>query len=422
MPVRVFASIIVGLAALLVSGSLCAAGFQLQNQTGAGNGNAFAGAAAAAEDAGTVFFNPAGMMLLPPGHSFALAATVLDRSVRLSDAGTSGLLPPPSTSGGRDGGGTVLIPAIYWSYAVDPATRIGLGISPTFGNETDYGFDFIGRYSGYRAEIRQINVNPSFAVRLNEQWTLGVGVNYAHNDTAFWQGSPLPTPLANNDVKVRGDDDAFGYNVGLLFVPQPRTRLGLTYRSELRFRLDGDLDSRLTPATDARVRARLTTPAQASLAFAHGLTDRLELLGDLSWTGWSSVNRIDVIDKASGTLLNALNYHFRDTLRVGLGVNYQYSDRWRLRFGLAWDQTPVRSPADRTLTLPDADRRWLAFGARWRLDKDNAIDIGYAHVFFADARIARDVKDAGGTVVQTIRGNIDSRADLLSVQWSRSFR
>lgn len=422
MRLRSLASVVICLAGLLLGGGVQSAGFQLQNQTGSGNGNAYAGAAAVADDAGTIFFNPAGMTLLPQGHSVALAGTVLNRSVNLSDGSTSGLLPPPSLSNGKDGGGTVLVPAFYWSYAVNPATRLGLGISPSFGNQTDYGFDFIGRYSGHYAKLRQINVNPSVAFALNPQWSIGFGIDYAQNDTEFRQGSPLPSVLANNDVTVKGDDHAFGYNAGLLFRPQPGTRLGLTYRSELRFRLEGTLDSTLTPTIDNHVRARLTTPAQVSFALAQELSDRLELLGDLSWTGWSSVNTLDVIDRSSGALLNSLSYRFRDTWRVGIGMNYRYNDAWKWRAGVAWDQTPVRSATDRTMTLPDSSRTWLAFGARYAVDKDNSIDIGYAHVFFAGAPTERAVKSALGTTVQTVSGTFDARADLLSLQWNYHFR
>ncbi len=45
------------------SGLASAAGFALIEQSGSGMGNAYAGAAATAEDASTIFFNPAGMTL-----------------------------------------------------------------------------------------------------------------------------------------------------------------------------------------------------------------------------------------------------------------------------------------------------------------------------------------------------------------------
>lgn len=406
------------------AGNAIAAGFQLQNQTGSGNGNAFAGAAATAEDAGTVFFNPAGMTMLPEGHSFSVAGTVLSRSVRFSEGSTSSNfgVASPSSSNGKDAGGVSLIPAFYWSYALTPQTRLGVGVSPTFGNTTDYGFDFIGRYSGYYAEIKQINVNPSVAFKLSEQLSVGFGVNYAKNETEFRQGSPLPSAAANNDVTLKGDDGALGYNAGVLWQVQPQTRLALTYRSQLKFRLEGTLDSNLTPNIDNQINARLTTPAMSSLAVAHRISDKTELLADLTWTGWSVIGTLNVIDNASNATLNSLSYNFRDTWRIGVGANYQYNDAWKFRVGTAWDQTPVRSPADRTMTLPDSDRIWLAFGAKYKINDRQSIDFGYAHIFFDSASTERAVRNASGVVVQTIRGNWrDNSADLLSVQWNHNF-
>lgn len=399
-----------------LAGNAMAAGFQLQNQTGSGNGNAFAGAAATAEDAGTIFFNPAGMTMMPEGHSFSLAGTVLSRSVKFSDGSTTGL-PAPSSSNGKDAGGVSLIPAFYWAYSLSPTTRLGIGVSPTFGNKTDYGFDFIGRYSGHFAEIRQINVNPSVAFKLNDRVSVGLGVNYAQNETEFKQGSPLPNPALNNDVTVKGDDTALGYNAGILWQAQPQTRVALTYRSQLKFKLEGQLDSNLTPTVDNQVNARLTTPAMSSLAVSHRMDDKLELLADLTWTGWSVINTLNVVDSASGTTLNSLSYNFRDTWRVGVGANYQYNDAWKLRVGTAWDQSPVKSAADRTMTLPDSNRVWLSFGARYNIDPRQSIDLGYSHIFFADASTQRSVSG-----VQTISGNWrNNSADLLSVQWNYHF-
>ena len=53
-----------------VGGSVAAAGFALQNQNGAGNGYAYAGAAAVAQDASTIYFNPAGMTTWPRATTF----------------------------------------------------------------------------------------------------------------------------------------------------------------------------------------------------------------------------------------------------------------------------------------------------------------------------------------------------------------
>lgn len=49
---------------LLAAGSALASGFALKEQGISGLGNAYAGAAAIAEDASTIFYNPAGMARL----------------------------------------------------------------------------------------------------------------------------------------------------------------------------------------------------------------------------------------------------------------------------------------------------------------------------------------------------------------------
>ncbi len=417
------------------AGSASAAGFQLQNQTGSGNGNAFAGAAATAEDAGTIFFNPAGMTMLPDGHSFSVAGTVLSRSVKFTNDGStsdSPVAPLVTTSNGKDAGGTTLIPAIYWSYALDKSLRLGLGISPTFGNTTDYGFDFIGRNAGYYAKITQLNVNPSIAFKVSEEVSLGFGLNYATNDTHFRQGYPItahPTSAlnaANDFVNIRGDAGAFGYNFGGIAQITPQTRLALTYRSELKFNLKGkyDVDVPVTAAgfVDQDIKAVLKTPASASLAISHKLNDELEILSDLTWTGWSAIKSLDITNASTGAAVASLSYNFRDAMRFGLGANYQYSDDLKLRVGTAYDQTPVRSPSDRTMTLPDSDRIWLAFGAKYSIDKQSSVDFGYAHIFFADASTARQVRSSSGTLLQTIRGSWNNSADLLSVQWNHNFK
>lgn len=411
--------------------SVWASGFALQNQTGSGNGNAFAGAAAAAEDAGTVFFNPAGMTLLGEGDNLSLTGTLISRSIKYSDKGsttTSPLYPLPSGNGG-DGGGLALVPAGYWVHSLTNQLWFGLGISPTFGNTTEYDNTFIGRNAGFYAEMEQININPSLAYKINEQVSLGFGINIAHNTTHFKQGFPLVYSAvgapANNYADIKGDDWGYGYNFGATFSITPATRLALTYRSQIEFDLEGKFDA-ATPVAYARfadhdIKAELKTPDSASLAVSQRLSDQLELLADATWTGWSVIDTIKVYDKSSGANVVNLSYNFKDTWRVGVGANYQYNDQWKLRAGLAYDESPVKGATDRTMTLPDSDRTWLSFGARYALSKASSIDMGYTHLFFASAPTERAVKSATGATLQTIRGDFKTSADLFSLQYNQKF-
>lgn len=428
----------------LFSGYAAASGFQLQNQSGSGNGNAFAGAAAAAENSSTIFFNPAGMTNLPEGHNVSLSATFLNRSINFSDTGSTttpgfgfgSSFPLPSGNGGNAGGLAVL-PAGYWSYSIAPNWRLGVGVGPTFGNTTEYDFDFTGRNAGFYFKMEQININPSIAYKLNEMISLGGGVSFAHNTSHFKQGNPLVMPLAgytaNNFLDVEAKDWAVGYNLGAMFQISANTRIGLAYRSSINFNLEGHESwarraagfGPVPPLVDADIKGTLKTPSNFSLAVSHTLDDKWQFLGDVTWTDWSVVQTLFVNNQQTGAPLQKLPYNFRDTWRMGLGANYQYNDAWKLRMGVAYDKTPVSSPENRTMTLPDADRTWLSFGAKYALDKASSLDIGYTHIFFAGTSTARAVTTGypatPDVTRQTIRGNVDTSADILSVQYNLTF-
>ena len=416
---------------LAFAGAASAAGFAVQNQTGSGTGNAFAGAAAAAEDAGTIYFNPAGMTNLPQGHNIAVAGTLLNRTIDFKNKGSTTTSPafPLPTGDGGDAGGLALIPAGYWAWGISPNLSVGIGVGPTFGNKTEYGFNFTGRNAGYFFEMEQININPSIAYKVNDMVSLGAGVSFAKNDSTFKQGvaaGPLAGFPANNFLKVVVDDWAVGYNLGATFQLSPATRIGLAYRSELEFDLEGDQKFKVPfgPLVNQDVKVKLKTPSNFSLAASHKLNDKLELLADVTWTDWSVVKALNLKNKNTGVPLNTLPYNFEDTYRVGLGANYQYNEQVKTRFGVAYDKTPVQHNEDRTMTLPDSDRIWLSFGVKYSLSKISSLDVGYTHIFFDDANTARAVNFPTVPVPvtrQTIRGSFDTTADILSVQYNHTF-
>lgn len=416
---------------LLLSGGAMASGFQLQNQNGAGTGYAFAGAAAVAEDASTIFFNPAGMTYLPLGHSLSAAGTLIDRSVKFRDTGTTpipvinpltgaptGTFHPVGGSGG-DAGGVALVPATYYSYALSDVLRVGVGVSVTYGSETEYDHNFAGRFAGRYTSIHQINLNPSVAYRVNEVVSLGFGINLAKSDIEFRQTTPF---VGAPEGKLAGDDTAWGWNVGAMFQLTPDTRVGVSYRSKLKFDLEGRQHVAAPINLDRAITAALETPDNFSLALSQKIGDRLELLADATWTGWSSVNAlIPLLD--NGTRAAApLRYNFKNAWRVGLGGKYQFNDDWNLRAGVAYDETPVPDAASRTMTVPDSDRIWLSFGARWQLSEVSSLDFGYARIFFKDSRTARAVMNTPETVtLQTVHGDFSTSANLLSVQFNHNF-
>lgn len=341
------------------------------------------------------------------------------RSLRFNDTGSGALPAYPLGDNGGQAGGLAAAPAVYWTMPVTSALRLGLGVSPTFGNSTEWSNTFVGRYQGVFSEISAINFNPSIAWRMNEVVSLGAGFNVVRLEADLRGMSPvtalLPT-LVDAKTKMAGNDIGFGYNLGAMFQLTPATRMGLTYRSTVDLKVDGRVGT-LSNTIPASVSVEL--PNTASVALSHMVNDRLQLLGDLTWTGWSTIPALVVNSRASGSVLSNERLGLKDSYRVGLGAQYQYSDKLRLRAGVAYDQSPTRNAADRTVRLPDSDRIWLALGFNQKINEKTSIDVGYAYVFLDKAEINRATNN--NPLLQVVRGSFNTSVHIISVQLNHRF-
>lgn len=406
-----------------------ASGFQLLEQNASGLGNAYAGSAAVAEDASTVFFNPAGMTKLQP-REVSVGVNYIAPSFKFSNNGsTTGNL-----SGiGGDAGSAALVPNAYATIALSPDLFFGLGIGAPFGLKTEYEKPWLGGAQSQEFDIVTKNLNPSLAWKINPEWSVGAGIN-VQSMTAYYSriasvnaATGGTTTTATFDAE---DKHSFGWNVGAIFTPNQDTRIGAAYRSKVRHTLsgtlgfDGTLDgSALTGGltTDCSATATVTLPDSFILSLAQQVDSNWEALADISWTGWSSIPKVEIIRTGgtlAGTVAQRLDTEFRDTWRIALGGNYTISEKWKVRFGAAWDQTPVKNAALRLVSLPDSDRVWVSSGLQWHPVKDNRVDLGLAYLMFGNSDINNNqTADGRGTV----KGSYDGQIYILGLQYSQAF-
>ena len=394
------------------SGAASASGFQLFEQNASGIGNAYAGSAAVAENASTIYFNPAGMTQLQK-LEVSGGVSVVKPSFSFNNKGSSvgGLT---GTGDGGDAGGWGFVPNGYASWGVTKDLYVGIGISAPFGLKTEYDDRWVGAAQSRMFEIKTINVNPSVAYRLNEKVSLGFGLNWQKIDATYERLAGINVPSV---AKLTLSDDAWGWNAGALFTLSPSTKVGVSYRSTIKYKTEGHTNLNGAWLNDSK--ASLTLPDTAILSVTQKLSDRWEMLGDISWTGWSSIPKVDIL-RANGSLAQVLDTDFKDAWRVALGANYQLNSAWKLKYGIAYDQTPVRGPTTRLVSLPDNDRVWLSFGAQWAPDKAQKIDLGAAYIHVRDSKIRNDqtsVIPSRGYVAGEYSGNIW----VLGAQYSYAF-
>lgn len=397
-----FNRLTVGLALAGCANLAQAAGFALIEQNASGLGNAYAGQAASAQDASTIFFNPAGMTLLPDSQ------LVLAGNLIYPQAEFTGTVSPAIGGGnGGDAGDLAFVPNAYFAYRVSPDIFVGVGLGAPFGLKTEYDSTWKGRTQAIKSELKTINLNPSIAWKASEALSLGAGVSFQYAEATLTNFAGAP-----GVATVEGDDTSWGFNLGALWQMSEATRIGFAYRSEVDQSLEGDLSFSVAP-TVIPVTADVTLPDSASLSLFHKLDARWELLADITWTGWSDFDELRIV-RTTGTPVSVTPENWDDSYRYSVGANYRLDDKLMLRGGLAYDETPV-SDAYRTARIPDENRTWLAFGAQYRLSDKTALDVGYAHLFIDDARIN---KTESGI---TLSGEFESSVDILSAQLTLDF-
>ena len=435
--------LIPALLAVAFSGAASASGFQLLGEQSASSlGNAGAGSAAVAENAGTIFYNPAGMTELGRG-SISAGLVAVKTSFEFSNDGS---ITPGLTGDGGNGGNWGVVPNAYGSWQLAKDWYIGLGIGAPFGLKTKYDEPWIGSAHSNEFDIKTININPSIAWRAADWVSLGAGVNWQRIDATYKRAAgvaasprvtncaavPPTSPLfpaavpCQSGVKLEMDDDAWGWNVGALFKPAAQTKIGVSYRSKIKYTANGDVSvSGPSPVVNAggssNVKADIDVPDTFILSLSQGIGDKWEVLADVSWTGWSSIPYLDIVrtsGRLSGQTAQTLNTKFDDAWRFALGANYKLDEAWKLRFGIAYDQTPVPSAQYRLVSLPDNDRTWFSAGFQWKPAKDMALDVGAAYLYLRDSDINNDLRAEGKGLV---KGTYDASAWLIGTQFSMFF-
>ena len=425
----------------VVSGATYASGFQLMEQNASGIGNAFAGSAAVGENASTIYYNPAAMTRLQ-AHEISAGLVALKPSLRFKDQGSSvGLLD--GAGNGGDAGDWAYVPNVYAAWAVNKDIYLGLGISSPFGLKSDYKDRWLGAAQSQLYEVKTININPSLAWRATDKVSLGFGLNWQKVDVKYDRLAGAyalgPLQLDRITAKARFDDDAWGWNGGVLFELSPTMRVGLSYRSRIKYHTSGDIklhsdgsavgNATLAALTamsaQSNIKGNITLPDSFIISVAQNLSNRWEMLGDLSWTGWSSIPKFDLIRTSgvlNGTQAQRLDTNFRDTWRIALGANYKYNDQWKLKYGIAYDQTPVKRSETRLVQLPDNDRLWLSFGTQWMPNKGSRLDLGLAYLYVRDTRINKLVNTASqGYEAGRVTGKYDGDLWIFGAQYSQAF-
>ena len=444
-----------------------ASGFALIENSASGMGNAFAGGSAIADDASTVYFNPAGMTQLG-GTQIVIAGHIVSPSAEFTDTGSTTFLGSPLTGSNDTTDETAFVPNFYYVTDIGKDSQFGLGITVPFGLATEYGDDWVGRYTATKSEVETVNINPSLSTKATDKLSVGFGLNIQYIKATLANqldsgaictnlqllGNPAPTPaevgtaatncagagLAVADASVdssqslSGDDWSTGFNFGLLYELDDASRLGFAYRSGIKHSLEGDVDFTMDPTLaamisglpspslttlfmDTGVTAGIELPKTISVSYYRDVNKEIAVMADITWTEWNNFSDLTVIFDNPVQGSTNIPENWNNTMRYSVGMNYRPNNIMVYRVGLAYDETPVPSAEERTPRIPGNDRTWLSLGLGYEVSSTMSFDVGYSHLFVDDT----EIHNTDATFSHVLNGTYEADINIISVQGNFKF-
>ncbi|TAL75331.1 MAG: transporter [Rhodanobacter sp.] len=232
-------------------------------------------------------------------------------------------------------------------------------------------------------------------------------------------------PGVDGMARVKGDNWAWGWQIGTLWKPTANDRVALDYRSRISHDIDGTANFTTTPGYDLLLAnpqlggsipafqhttgtARLTNPATATLSYWHQ-EDKFGIGADLAWTQWSVMRELTVNYANPSQPDTTLPFGWRDTWYASVGGEYYATNQLTLRAGFALDQAPMKN-TNRDPRVPDAARRMVTFGVGYKVTDHFNLNASYAHIFVSHAGVAGATSATG----DVLTGRFSDYGNLLS--------
>ena len=382
------------------------AGIMLYEQGTPDVGLASAGQGARAQDAGTVFTNPAGMTQLKDSQLLGGIVPNFGNFTFSPNAKTT-------TKGTNGGNAAVPLPggSFFYVHSLTPNLKLGFGSYSYFGAPLEYDLNWVGRYRLQGATMLGLSFQPSLAFRAG-----GLAINRWRSQRdggiSAQQGAinTLNPRLGDGQVRYQNWTVNVGGNVGILLTPRDGTRIGIDYLTPVNLNFSdaphfvglGPLVTRAISNDKLRspkTNLGIQVPQQLMGDVYQKITERWALLGSVGWQNWSKFGLVDISIDTSNPKSLSKNLHFQDTFHIAAGSQYQLTPQWMLSCGFAFDNSAVGTPM-RTVSLPVGDEYRFGAGVQYAWNKK--ITLGFAEEFLYTGELP--VYQNGGPVLGTVSG------------------
>ena len=415
------------LAAVFAGGPAWAGGIMLYQFGSPDVGYAAAGYAARAQDAATVFTNPAGMGRLEKSQVLG-GLQALYGDVRFS--------PNASTTVSGDDGGVAIgwMPSgsAFFVQKLNPDWSVGFGVLSYFGLSENYGDTWVGRYLVQKSSLVGLTLTPAVSYRVNNWLYLGAGLNMMYG-MLDEQVAVNNAGEARPDGQLKYSDQKWGYggNFGILVEPRPGTRFGVTYLTEVKLDFAAVPEfSGLGPLlqsflisqglTTNEMDVSMTVPQMVMFSAYHEINRQWAVMGNVGWQNWSRFGKVDVGITSSTPTSLTIDSDYNDTWHVALGVQYRpaVESPWTFSAGVAYDSSAV-DDNKRTVSVPMGEIWGVAVGAQYAFSPNLTLGAAYMLGWLGDMPV-NQVRGTGPlqNTVSGEFGNASFSFFALNLKWT----
>ncbi|MFV8463329.1 OmpP1/FadL family transporter [Vibrio campbellii] len=370
--------------AILTSLNAFASGLFLQEAVVANAGTTGAGDGVYTRSAAAMWTNPATMSHM--GESKTTINTMaFDLEMKYQDNGDK-----------QDGKAHSVMPSFgaFHAHQVTDKLHLGIALGAVGGSSLDYGSEWAGSPLLEDITLTAMQVNPALSYQLNDQWSVGAGIQLS------WAALQQTTSA----LTIKQDTDwAYGYNLGVMYTPTDKLKLGASYRSKLEHEFNNDVNG----PTDLGVLSSLSTdialPEIIDVSASYALNSQLDLLASVQLHRWSEWDTT-VLD--FGTQLDGIPIErdWDDVWKLAVGADYQLNSDWRLKAGFSYETSPQDDPTMQYVDLPVGEQYRYSVGASTYWD-DILIDVFYEYADLGSVDMDRFMVD----------GSFDGRIHFVGV-------
>lgn len=430
----------------VASTAAIAGGLAVREQSAQYQGSSFAGAAAGGALSSS-FWNPAAISQSGSGLQSESAYSLVIPNASVT------AFPGTQLNGGSDPVGEAVsfgrlaaVPASYHAYRLNSRTVVGLAINSPFGLANEFDSPtWAGQQHGRSGKIFTVNFNPNVSYNLLPDLAIAAGAQIQYAQVQFKSNPSAPGAGAlpsQSNIGFDVDDVGFGGTLGLLWSPAAGTSVGLGYRSTVTHNLEGTwfkADNQINVGAPVRfayanagLKAEITLPEMVTLSLRQSLSSSTRLLGTVEWTRWSRLTSVDFVATTAGggpgataigpgQTVSRFDFNWHDGWLFSLGGEWDYSSALTLRAGAGYELSPIQNANERFTLITDSDRTWLSGGLSYKVTSSATVDLGYSHIFFADAPIDRATTtkpdNTGGRFTGEAKQSVDVISAGLKIKW-----